>query len=197
MDTGAPTIQSTFVCRRRDNKTALFRKYACVDCENVRRFEIVGFVYKQAAYVLSFPCPSPRISSTLSALQYPTKSKMFFTTTTLLSLLAASATLVSGASLTNTAKRQDGDNGSCAELLRICSGQVQHDLQNIWAVESCLLAGVCSERGGNNLDGFLGGLYVSLGNQGRPPLSAYLPRVPQSVSAFTLFHCSRMVLCEI
>lgn len=82
------------------------------------------------------------------------KSTMRFSITTIVSLVTASATLVSSASI----MRPDGDNGSCAQLHRICAGQVQYDLNNVWAIESCLFAGICYERQSANLDHFLGAL---------------------------------------
>ncbi|EIM91624.1 uncharacterized protein STEHIDRAFT_108133 [Stereum hirsutum FP-91666 SS1] len=102
---------------------------------------------------------------------------MLFSITSFVALLAASSTLVGGASL----KRQSGDNGSCAQLGRICAGDVQNDLSNLWAVESCLFAGVCFERNGSSLDGFYGNLWVELGHTSRPPLTLYTPRVTQAV----------------
>lgn len=102
---------------------------------------------------------------------------MFFAKT-LLSLLAASATLVNGASI----KRQDGDNGSCAALQRQCVGSVQNSLSNVWAIEACLFAGVCYERNGGTLDNFLASLWNTEGNTGNPPTSLNTPRVTQAVS---------------
>lgn len=98
--------------------------------------------------------------------------------TALVSFIVASATLVSGASI----MRPDGDNGSCAQLQRICVGQVHYDLQDVWAVESCLLAGVCYERQGATLDDFVGALWKAVGHSGAPPKSADLPTVSPSVS---------------
>lgn len=103
---------------------------------------------------------------------------MLFSISSFVALLAAFATLVGGASL----KRQSGDNGSCAQLGRICAGDVQTDLSNLWTVESCLFAGVCFERNGSTLDGFYGNLWVDLGHTSRPPLTLYTPRVTQAVS---------------
>ncbi|EIM91645.1 uncharacterized protein STEHIDRAFT_108151 [Stereum hirsutum FP-91666 SS1] len=91
---------------------------------------------------------------------------MRFSITTIVSLVTASATLVSSASI----MRPDGDNGSCAQLHRICAGQVQYDLNNVWAIESCLFAGICYERQSANLDHFLA-----------PPNSLTSQRVPPPV----------------
>lgn len=107
---------------------------------------------------------------------------MRFSFTTIVSLVTASATLVSSASI----MRPDGDNGSCAQLHRICAGQVQYDLNNVWAVESCLFAGVCYERQGANLDNFLGALWQEVGHSGAPPNSLTTQRVPPPVSSAIL-----------
>ncbi|EIM91625.1 uncharacterized protein STEHIDRAFT_153251 [Stereum hirsutum FP-91666 SS1] len=100
---------------------------------------------------------------------------MIFSAATFVSVLAAAATLVSGASV----KRQGVDNGSCAQLENICSNNVASTLQNIWAVESCLFAGVCFERNGTTLDDFLRVMWERKGNSGNPPASINIPRVPQ------------------
>ncbi|EIM91638.1 uncharacterized protein STEHIDRAFT_165874 [Stereum hirsutum FP-91666 SS1] len=91
--------------------------------------------------------------------------------------LAASATFVSGASI----RRQDEDNGSCAQLGRICAGQVQNSLANVLGVESCLFAGVCFERNSTNLDDFLTTLWETEGHSGTAPKSVSTTRATTAV----------------
>lgn len=102
---------------------------------------------------------------------------MFFSVT-FVSLLAAAATLVSGASV----KRQSVDN-SCSQLQTTCANNVQNNLQNVWSIESCLFAGVCFERNGTTLDDFTRVLWQRKGQSGNPPASVNLPRVTQGVSS--------------
>lgn len=109
-------------------------------------------------------------------------------TNILLTVLATSAALVSGASI----RRQDEDNGSCAQLGRICAGQVQNSLSNVFGIESCLFAGVCYERNGTTIDDFVATLWETEGHTGAPPVSISIPRVTQAVSNvpfLSLFSC--------
>lgn len=111
---------------------------------------------------------------------------MLLSFTTFVSLLAASTTLVSGASV----KRQTGDNGSCDRLEALCYDHANVNFQTVWGVEACVFAGVCYERNGANLDDFLNYLWQRTGHTGNAPPSVSLPRVTQSVGldcSFSMF----------
>lgn len=132
---------------------------------------------------------------------------MLFSVATIVSLLATSATLASGASVlrpfggfddgVQTLMRpvgvDDGDNGSCDKLAALCYDKAFNDFNSIWSQQPCVFAGVCYERSGKNLDDFLQYMWHRVGKQGNPPPSLTLPRPNHDVSNLISFLLERVV----
>lgn len=125
---------------------------------------------------------------------------MLFSVATIVSLLATSATLVSGASvmrpfggfddgvsLMRPVGVDDGDNGSCDRLQALCYDNVVNDFSSIWSQQPCVFAGVCYERSGKNLDDFLKYMWHRIGKNDDPPPSVTIPRMNYDVSTFISF----------
>lgn len=125
---------------------------------------------------------------------------MLFSVATIVSLLATSATLVSGASvmrpfggfddgvsLMRPVGVDDGDNGSCDRLQALCYDQVVNDFDSVWSQQPCIFAAVCYERDGKNTDDFLQTMWKRVGNNGNPPESIQVSRMNHDVSNFISF----------
>ncbi|EIM91609.1 uncharacterized protein STEHIDRAFT_108126 [Stereum hirsutum FP-91666 SS1] len=97
-----------------------------------------------------------------------------FSTKAFITFLTASATFASAASL--SALKRDADNGSCAQLERICVGEVSTQTLDLWAHNACLFGASCF-GGQVPVDGFVASAWSSDGGNGTAPASLNLTRV--------------------
>lgn len=97
-----------------------------------------------------------------------------FSTKAFITFLTASATFASAASL--SALKRDADNGSCAQLERICVGEVSTQTLDLWAHNACLFGASCF-GGQVPVDGFVASAWSSDGGNGTAPAILNLTRV--------------------